>query len=184
MRTVFPVLLAIFLAPALNASDKPSITTSHTIKLTAQVTAIDMENHEVSLKGPEGDIHVIDVGSDARRLDEVEIGDTVYAEYIQKLSLEVIEADGMKPGGGTMTSVRRAPDDEAPGMVKTEITVSMASVADINLEANTFQLKWDEGNIKEYTAQDPENLKKAAVGDLVIVTYTNALALKLQELPK
>ena len=40
------------------------------------------------------------------------------------------------------------------------------------------------GEIKQYEAQDPENLRKAAVGDLVVTTYTEAIALQLQEVSK
>jgi hypothetical protein len=54
-------------------------------------------------------------------------------------------------------------------------------VEDINIEANSFKLKWPNGEIQEYQAQDPENLKKAEVGDLVVTTYTEAIALYMNE---
>jgi hypothetical protein len=60
-------------------------------------------------------------------------------------------------------------------------TVATATVEEINIEANTFKLKWPGGEIKEYEARDPENLKKADVGDLVVTTYTEAIALTLNE---
>jgi len=56
-----------------------------------------------------------------------------------------------------------------------------ATVEAIDIEANTFKLKWPEGAVKEYVARDPENLKKADVGDLVVVTYTEALAVVVEE---
>jgi hypothetical protein len=64
-----------------------------------------------------------------------------------------------------------------------QTTVVTAIVEDINIEANTFKLRWPEGEIMEYEAQDPENLKKADVGDLVVVTYTQAIALYMNEVP-
>jgi hypothetical protein len=166
------------------ATDKPSISTTQKMKLTAQVTAIDMEARSVTLRGPQGGERTIMLGEGARRMGEVEVGDIVLAEYVQNLTLEVFANDGIKPGGGSMSVMKRAPESDLPGMVASETTISMATVEEINLEDATFKLKWGEGNIKQYVAQDPENLKKADVGDLVVVTYTEAVALTLQEVPK
>ena len=181
-------LLLLLTSPAVQADqksvvDKPSISTTQTIKLTAQVLAIDHEALQVTLQGPQGNVRTIQLDKEARRLDEVEVGDTVYAEYVQHLSIEVVASDGAKPGSGSMSTMKRAPDSESPGVVTTETTLSMATVEEINLEDSTFKLNWGEDGIKAYSARDPENLKKAVVGDLVLVTYTEALALSVQEVP-
>ena len=70
---------------------------------------------------------------------------------------------------------------EMPGAVVMDAVVITATVEEINLEANTFKLKGPEGNIQEYTARDPENLKKAAVGDIVVITQTEAIALSVEK---
>ena len=58
--------------------------------------------------------------------------------------------------------------------------VITATVEEINLEANTFKLKGPEGNIEELTARDPDNLKLADVGDLVVITFTEAMAIAVE----
>ena len=189
MRKIAALTLLLLLTfPAVQAdqasvADKPSIATTQTIKLTAQVLAIDHETRQVTLQGPQGNVRTIQLDKEARRLDEIEAGDTVYAEYVQHLSIEVVAGDGAKPGSGSMSTLKRAPDSELPGVVTTETTLSMATVEEINLENGTFKLNWGEDGIKAYSARDPENLKKADVGDLVLVTYTEALALSVQEVP-
>ena len=187
-KTAALALMSLLAFPALQAdqesvADKPSISTKQTVKLTAQVLAIDHEALQVTLQGPQGNVRTIQLDKEARRLNEVEVGDTVYAEYVQHLSIEVVAGDGARPGSGSMSTVKRAPDSEMPGAVTTETTLSMATVEEINLEDSTFKLNWGDGGIKAYSARDPENLKKAAVGDLVLVTYTEALALSVQEVP-
>ena len=187
-KTAALALMSLLAFPALQAdqesvADKPSISTKQTVKLTAQVLAIDHEALQVTLQGPQGNVRTIQLDKEARRLNEVEVGDTVYAEYVQHLSIEVVAGDGARPGSGSMSTVKRAPDSEMPGAVTTETTLSMATVEEINLEDNTFKLNWGEDGIKAYSARDPENLKKAVVGDLVLVTYTEALALSVQEVP-
>ena len=47
------------------------------------------------------------------------------------------------------------------------------------LEANTFKLRDAEGEVGEFTARDPANLAKAAIGDAVVVTTTEAMAIEV-----
>ena len=66
-------------------------------------------------------------------------------------------------------------------MAAIDSVVVTATVEEINIEANTFKLKGPSGEIKEYEARNPENLKKAEVGDLVVITYTEAVAITVEK---
>jgi hypothetical protein len=180
--TIIAALLLLFTAPALCAeagsADMPSITTTQTVKLTAEVVAVDPAQRTVTLRGPEGGEHTLDL-PEAKRLDEVAVGDTVLAEYLQQLTVELVAGSGAPPGRGSLSTRKAGPASEPPGGVVTETEISMATVSAIDLENGTFRLQWDDGE-KEYVARDPENLKKAKVGDYVMVTYSQALALQLQ----
>jgi hypothetical protein len=48
---------------------------------------------------------------------------------------------------------------------------------------NTFKLKGPDGTVNEYVARNPDNLKRAAVGDLVVITVTAAVAVTVEEQP-
>jgi len=164
------------------ATEKPpTISTTQTVQLTTVVDAIDREARTITLKGPEGGTRTIQMMEDSNNIDKIVVGDTVNVEYVQHMSIEVMANDGMEPGTGTMSAVARNAEGETPAGMMMETTVTTATVEDINIEANTFKLKWPGGEIKEYEAQDPENLKKSEVGDLVVVTYTEAIALSLNE---
>ena len=165
------------------ATEKPSISATQTIKLTTVVDAIDREARTITLKGPEGNTRTINAMEGSNNIDKIEVGDIVNVEYVQHLSIEVLANDGMKPGTGTMAAVARNKEGETPAGMIMESTVTTATVEEINIEANTFKLKWPGGEIREYEARDPENLKKAAVGDLVVTTYSEAIALSLNEVP-
>jgi len=164
------------------ATEKPpTISTTQTVQLTTVVDAIDREARTITLKGPEGGTRTIQMMEDSNNIDKIVVGDTVNVEYVQHMSIEVMANDGMEPGTGTMSAVARNAEGETPAGMMMETTVTTATVEDINIEANTFKLKWPGGEIKEYEAQNPENLKKSKVGDLVVVTYTEAIALSLNE---
>ena len=178
--------LMLFTAPVWSgeskpASDKPSLFTSQTMKLTAVVEAINHETREVTLRGPEGNSSSFVASEEARNLDQVSVGDVVMAEYEQSLSIEVFANDGTAPGVGELAAAGRSELGDMPGMAAVDATVVTATVEEINLENNTFKLKVPSGEINEYVAQDPENLKKAEVGDLVVITYTEAVAISVEK---
>jgi len=163
------------------ATEKPSMHTSETVQITAVVEAINHETREVSLRGPEGNVVSFVASEEARNLDQVEVGDVVNAEYVQSLSIEVFANDGSEAGAGQLVAEGRSELGEMPAGMIVNSTVVTATVEEINIEANTFKLKGPNGEIKEYVAQDPENLTKAEVGDLVVITYTEALALSVEK---
>ena len=100
---------------------------------------------------------------------------------MQNLTIEVFANDGMEPGTGEVSAVQRAKEGEMPGMAVMDTSIVTATVEAIDIEANSFKLKWPDGEIKEYVARDPENLKKSEVGDLVVISYTEALAVMVEE---
>lgn len=161
--------------------DKPSMSTSETVIMTAMVEAINHETREVTLRGPEGNSASFVASEEARNLDQVQVGDIVMAEYVQSMSIEVFANDGVEPGAGEIAAMGRSEKGEMPGMAAIDSVVVTATVEEINIEANTFKLKGPSGEIKEYEAQNPENLKKAEVGDLVVITYTEAVAITVEK---
>jgi hypothetical protein len=158
------------------AADKPSLYTSQTVTLTATVEAINHETREVTLRGPEGRTVDIVASEEARNLDQVGVGDILNIEYEQSMSIEVFAADNAEAGAGALTAAARTDEGEMPGLVAIDAVVITAIVEEINIEANTFKLRGPQGNVKEYEARYPENLKKAAVGDIVVITFTEAIA--------
>ena len=164
-----------------SVTDKPSMSTSETVMLTAVVEAIDQETREVTLRGPEGNSVTFTVGEEARNLDQVNVGDIVMAEYVQSMSIEVFANDGSEPGSGEMIVAGRAEKGATPAMAAIDSQVVTATVEEINLENNTFKLKGPSGEIREYEARNPENLKKADVGDIVVITYTEAIAVTVEK---
>ncbi len=163
------------------ATDKPSMFTSQTIILTAVVEAINHETREVTLRGPEGNTVSFVASEEARNLGQVGVGDIVNVEYVQSMSIEVFANDGTEPGAGELTVAGRSEEGEMPAVTAIDAVVITAIVEEINIEANTFKLKGPSGEITEYTAQNPENLKKAEVGDLVVITFTEAIALSVEK---
>lgn len=181
-------LLAVLLATLnLQAGDeagspeKLSFSAEQEVQLTAVIDAIDLEARTVTLTGPLGNSRTLQAREDSTNIDKVKVGDKVDVKYIQNLTVQLWANDGMDPGAGAMAVQGTSKEGETPAAMEMVATIETAIVEEINLEANTFKLRWPNGEVNEYVAQNPENLKKGEVGDLVSITYTEAVALTLME---
>jgi hypothetical protein len=181
LTSLFLVASSAWAGETAPATDKPSMSTSETVRLTAMVEAINHKTREVTLRGPDLNSVSFVASEEARNLGQVQAGDIVMAEYIQSMSIEVFANEGAEPGAGEIASAGRSEEGAMPGMAAIDTVVITATVEEINIEANTFKLKGPSGEIKEYEARNPENLKKAEVGDLVVITYTEAVAITVEK---
>ena len=167
-------------------NDTLVLMSSEEMVITATVAAVDLEARTVTLT-PEGGADgetpesvTITVGEDAHNLDQVNAGDTITAEYIQTLTVDIVEVEeGTEPAAADIIAASRAEKGETPAGGIAEAQIVVMIVEEINTEENTFKLKAPDGEIREYTAQNPENLKLAKVGDAVVITMTESVALAL-----
>jgi hypothetical protein len=186
MNKVFAILTSMLLLASTgwageSATDKPSLSTSQSMMVTANVEAINHETREITLTGPESGSVTFIASEEARNLAQVSVGDTVIAEYVQSMSIEVFANEGYEPGAGEISVMGRSEVGDMPAMTALDALVVTAIVEEINIEANTFKLRGPSGLVKEYEARNPENLKKADVGDIVVITYTQGVAISVEK---
>jgi hypothetical protein len=67
---------------------KPGGTVAHETTISAKVTAVDRESGKLTVKGPEGNLRVIQL-KDPKSLENVKIGDLVVATYGESLGVAV-----------------------------------------------------------------------------------------------
>ena len=186
-RLGYALLLVVFTSGAALADDheemeRPSFHASQSMMVNAVVEAINHETREVRLRRSDGEIIEFVASEEARNLGQVEVGDIVNAEYVHSVSIEVVANDeGFEPDAGQAGAMARTKEGEMPGVAAINTQVATAVVEEINIEANTFKLKGVDGTVNEYTARNPENLKRAKVGDLVVMTVTDAVAITVEE---
>ena len=164
--------------------EKPSFFASQTMTITAVVESIDHETRVVTLRRPQGDTVTFTAGEEARNLDQVAVGDIVNAEYEEILSIEVVANDGTEPTMLELGGMERSAKGEMPGLAAFDAQQVISTVEEINLEANTFKLKGPDGTVNEYVARNPDNLRRSEVGDLVIITTSQAVALSVEVGPE
>ena len=161
--------------------DRPSFSASQTITTAALVTAINKETRVVTLQQDDGEEITFTASDEVRNLDQVSVGDILVAEYVETISIEVMANDGMEAAAAGAAAMARTEKGEMPGFAAMDATVVTSTVEEINLEKNTFKLKEADGTINEYAARNPDNLRRAKVGDLVVTTVSTAVAIAVEK---
>ena len=159
---------------------------SEAVEAQGTVTAIDLGTRLVTLKGPDGNETIIHVDKRARNLPQLKVGDVVKIAYVQHVAWQL-----KKPGEGAPSSdvqveqaATRAPAGEKPGGAVGQRVTFTATIEAIDLAKGTVTLKGPQGNSQTIKARNPENLKKAKVGDLLDITYTETVAIKVEPASK
>jgi len=162
---------------------KPSGIKEKTIKMTATVQAIDLEKRVVTLKGQKGNVFDLKVGEEAKNLPQVKVGDLVKVQYYESLAFEVTKP-GQAGGAGAAAAVASAKPGEKPAGIATGQVTVTATIEAIDAKKKRVTLKGPEGKTQEIKVKDPKNLKNVKVGDQVVLTYTEALAVSVEPAKK
>ena len=162
---------------------KPSFSASQTVTTTARVEAVNHETREVTLLLQDGELLTSRVGDDVRNLDQVGAGDMVYAHYTESISIQVVDGEGAEPESEVLEEVARSAKGKMPGVAAVESVVNTSIVEEINIEDSSFKLREADGEVRQYRAMNPENLRRAKVGDQVITTVTTSVVVTVEKRP-
>jgi hypothetical protein len=154
---------------------------TRTMQITATVYAIDVPTRILTLQHDMGGVETMKVGPEVKRLDEFAVGDTVVVDFQQGLALE-FQPVGSEfvpptdvavgaPGGKDQASVGA----RAMG-VKGTVTVTA-----INSARRLVSITGPGGNVYKVKAGPKVQLEKLKVGDKLLATYVEAVAIKLEK---
>jgi hypothetical protein len=150
------------------------------VKIRGTIDAIDKDKGTVTLKGPKGRTLTLEV-RDRQKLDAIKVGDPVVATYMEAVVIQARKAGTATPGVTTQeTRVGSKPGETPAGAIGREVTVT-ATLTAIDKKAQTVTIKGPEGGTETIKAKDPKNLEALKVGDMVDITYAQALAVTLDK---
>ncbi len=162
---------------------KPEGKRERVTTLTGTVEAVDLANRVVTIKGSRGRTVELKVGEEAKNLDQVKVGDKVVAKYYESIAFRM-KKPGEAEGVTAEQAVAKAKPGEVPaGVVANQVTVT-ATIEDISPKKTYVTLKGPDGKTVDVKVMDPKNLEGLKVGDQVVITYTQALAIALDKSKK
>jgi len=142
----------------------------------ATVKAIDHPTRTVTLKDDTGDVSTFSVDPRVKNLERVKVGDRVRAGYFESVSIEVRDPNG--PGGTSGSTLADTSDWQEDGAFGRQTKV-VAVVERLDRKKGTVALRGPAGNVHGFRVRDPRNLQNVKVGDEVVATYREALAVSI-----
>jgi hypothetical protein len=188
MRKLLSVWLTVFCAVAVAACATPTeqkelaVEKSRVVTVTATVEALDLANRMVTLRGPEGNTITFRVDETVKNLPQVEVGDEVVVRYYQSVAVRMAKP-GESQGEAVFDLATAKPGERPGGLETTQVTIT-ASIEAIDKEQSLVTLKGPEGNLETVKVVEPKYLDRVKVGDRIAITYTEALAISVEEVKK
>lgn len=155
-----------------------------TITATAVVKKIDQKTRMVTLKGSDGQTKTIHVSDEVKNLAQVKRGDTVTIAYYESIAWELRKRGTATPSVDAAADASRNPAGQMPGAVAGAAVNVVAKITKIDKATNTVTLKGPKGKTVQVKVKDPSRLEGVKVGDLVEITYTEAMAISVERASK
>jgi hypothetical protein len=156
------------------------------VSVEAEIVAINQETREVSLRTPMGEVITLTAGDQVKRLNELEQGDRVVTTYIAS-----VEGDLRKPTEEELAEPWVELDDaavasmaEQPGAGVGRMIQAVCTIEGMNRVLGTVTILDPKGNLHLIGDVEPEDMEGVTLGDTIIITYTEAVAITLEKKAK
>jgi co-chaperonin GroES (HSP10) len=146
------------------------------LTLHGEVVSVDPANRLVTLKGPKGETSTLEARSE-KNLAAVKVGDRVAIRYF-----EGVQIRKKKPGEAVpVPSLKDGIIGAKLGRTSKTKHAIIASVEAIDQADQEVTLKGPDGSLETIMVTDPEYLERIEVGDQVVLTRSQALALSIDK---
>jgi Cu/Ag efflux protein CusF len=165
------------------AEKKPAVGEAKAVRVQGTIAAVDKDAKTITLKGPKGRTVTLDV-QDPQKLEIVKVGDPVVATYYEAIAVEVKKAGSATPGVTVQESRATSKPGENPaGAVARQVTL-IGTITAIDRKAPSVTVKGPQGRTETVKVKDVNNLKDVKVGDMIELTYAQALVVALDKAKK
>ncbi|WP_189359446.1 hypothetical protein [Algibacter mikhailovii] len=183
----YPILLLTFLL-TFNLSfaqeaknDMPTKEKVAYVELMGTIKEINKETREITVIGSEGELHTFTAGEDVKRFDEIAVGEVITFGFYKFLKAEFRKPTEEEIAEPLMViaDAEKAGMDMEPGVVIGAMVKAVVTIQVINLTYMYVTIKGPQGNYTTIDVEDEELIKKLHVGQVVIMTYGEAIAVSL-----
>ena len=160
-----------------NESD--TVKREEAVSVEATVVKINQKTREVTLRGHDGQETTFHVDESVKNLPQVRKGDVVTATYYRAIAARVRKPGEANPGIITGSGLETAHPGEKPAGVDTQTLQITATVTKVDRAKQEITLRGPRGKTVVIAVKDPANLDKVKKGDLLEITYTEAVAISV-----
>lgn len=152
-----------------------------TVQATATVVSVDQTNRLVTLENADGRKDTIAVGPEVRNLGQVKRGDQVIVTYYESVLYHLLPAGSAEPGVAAVEAADRAQPGEKPGAIAADAVTVTVTVLAVDKSAPSLTVKNPQGEVVTLPVRDASRLDPVKVGDLLQITYSQALAIAVEK---
>src|SRR5271165_4914076 len=155
-----------------NRSSTPgTVVASESEEVAAIVTAVDQDEREVSLQGPNGRIENMHVDDRVKNFSQLKVGDAVLVRFYRGLALTLQPADSQTVAPQAEAVAGRAAPGEKPSGAVAAVIRGTVTVQAIDPKTRIVTLVGPEGREFRVKAGAGVQLGKVKVGDKVYAEY-------------
>jgi hypothetical protein len=153
------------------------------LTVTAKVDAIDREKRELTLRSPSGEVSTVTVDEAVKRLDDINKGDEVNVKYYLSMLAELREPTAEEKKNPILISAgqTKAPKTAPPAVKSLRLIRAVATVEGLQRPTRLVTLKGPRGKYLTVKADDVKRMEKLHVGDTIVITFTEALAVAVEK---
>ena len=158
-------------------TDQTKAVPGEMVTVTAKVAAVEQQHRTLTLEKPDGTYTTVVVPESYKRFPGIKVGDTVTARYYDNVVFRKLDP-GEKPTDSASGGVVPAPGSRPAGTASVQRTITTKITAiDPKIPSITFTgpNNW----VYSTKVKDPSLLKGVAVGDLVNITWTEAVSIEV-----
>lgn len=153
------------------------------VTVVATVTKIDYKTRAVTIKTADGQEASFVAGAAVKNFDQVKAGDVVNATYTEAVAYEVRKSGKSAGAEMTVAAATAKPGAKPAGVAGQQTTLTVA-IAAIDIKVPSITFKGPGGQTRMVKVRDPAKLQGVSVGDVVDLTYAEAIAIKVEKAPK
>lgn len=167
-----------------NSENRPPKEKWNLVTAEGHVTAVNKESKEVTVMGPKGNLLTLEVGDGVERFDEIKVNDLITFEYYRYMKAEFREptTEELEEPFMLVAEGGKAPKDMDPAAILGAVVKAVVTVEVINRPEMIVTVKGPRGNYVSIPVEDKALIEQLHVGEVVVLTYAEAVALSLQKL--
>ena len=161
--------------------EKPAVVMVDAVTAKSTVTAIDKKARVITLSFDEGRVEDYKLGQEVRNFDQIEIGDQVKVTLAEAVAIYVRKG-GDQPVSSEKRTLQVAPKGEKPSFTITDTNEMAATVEKIDHAKRKVTVRRLDGSKKSFSVdKNVEKLENVKVGDEVVVSVTEAMAIAVEK---
>lgn len=176
--------LLFFTTTDILAQDKrPSREKWDQVSMQGTVTEINAETREITLMGSDGGLVTMTAGEDVERFDEIAVDDVIKFEYYTYIKAEFRDPTPEEKAEPVqmIAEAGKAPEGVDPAAAVGAVVKAVVTIEALNRPFMMATVSGPNGNYVSIPMEDEELMKELHIGEVLVLTYAEALAIGLEK---